>query len=180
MAWVIAMRRGIVARAWRRGGATLASPKATDLALTTITDMRIDDFAHCIDVPVRWSDMDQMSHVNNAAIVTYAESGRIAYFDSLLDGDPKLWRDYGIILAQLNCSFLDQLRYPATVTVGTRVHRIGNTSMELRSGLFNGPVTIASTSDHVVWFDYAKQRPIPIPAELRLRIESRERIAPTP
>jgi acyl-CoA thioester hydrolase len=139
---------------------------------------RLEEFVHRIELPVRWSDMDRMAHVNNAAIVTYAESGRIAYFEELLEYDPKLWNEYGIILAQIDCSFLAQLRYPGEIVVGTRVTRIGRTSLQLRSGIFSHGEPVAATADRVVWFDYVNQQPLPIPDAMRRRIVERERITP--
>lgn len=143
--------------------------------------MNRSDFAHFVTLPVQWGDMDSIGHVNNAIYFRYVESGRIAYFraieatpeDGLFDGE-------GPILADIQCSFIGQLRFPATIDIGTRTTRIGSKSFEIQAAIFvEGEDAPAATSRAVVvWFDYANQKTAPIPGALRQRINDLEVVAP--
>jgi acyl-CoA thioester hydrolase len=42
-----------------------------------------DTFAVWVPVAVRYSDLDQQGHVNNAVYFTYFEQGRLGYFDAM-------------------------------------------------------------------------------------------------
>lgn len=139
------------------------------------------DFAHFITLPIQWGDMDSIGHVNNTIYFRYAESGRIAYFRAIeATGTGGEFDGSGPILADIQCSFIGQLRYPATIDIGTRTSRIGTKSFELQAGIFvQGEDTPAATSRGVVvWFDYENQRTAPIPDDLRQRIFDLEVVAP--
>jgi acyl-CoA thioester hydrolase len=136
------------------------------------------DFAQRISMPVRWGDMDRLGHVNNARFFSYDEDGRIAYFDSLLNQDERFWKDYGIILASIGCDFIAQLRYPATLEIGTRITRMGRSSLGTQSVMFWNERPVAVVKGVVVWFDYQNQKSLPIPEAARELIRAREIIKP--
>jgi acyl-CoA thioester hydrolase len=137
-----------------------------------------EDFKQFIRMPVRWGDMDSLGHVNNATFFTYDESGRLAYFDELARDDPKFFKEYGIILASISCDFLMQLHYPAELDIGTRISRIGRSSMNTQAAMFNGDKLVAVTRGVVVWFNYVAQQTLPVPGHIREWIRGREVVAP--
>ena len=144
--------------------------------------MRVNrsDFAHIISLPVQWGDMDALGHVNNAIYFRYVESGRIAYFNAIgadvgLDGGGE-----GPILADIQCSFIGQLRYPAQIDIGTRTAKIGTKSFTVEAGIFlaGEHTPVATSKAVVVWFDYAHQRTAPLPDSLRQRVLELEAVPP--
>ncbi len=139
---------------------------------------RREDFRQFIKMPVRWGDMDSLGHVNNAKFFTYDESGRLAYFEQLARDDPKFFKEYGLILASISCDFLMQLHYPAELDIGTRVARIGRSSMNTQAAMFNGDKLVAVVRGVVVWFDYVAQQALPVPGHVREWIRSKEVVAP--
>ena len=139
---------------------------------------RLEQFAHQIVIPVRWGDMDAMGHVNNARIVTYGESGRIAYFDELAASDKTFWNDHGMILAHVGVDFVAQLRYPATLAIGTRAAKLGRSSLHMLTVIFSEGSVVAIVKGVIVWFDYVNQKAMPIPDHVRQMIRGRERVAP--
>ncbi|GAC1631340.1 MAG: thioesterase family protein [Nevskia sp.] len=141
-------------------------------------DIRIEDFSHRIRLPVRWGDVDMLGHVNNAKYFTYDESSRIEYFEALGAEDARMWKDYGLILASIGADFVAQVHYPATLAIGTRVVRLGRSSMNTLSGLFLGDTLIAAVRGVLVWFDYVNQKPMAIPEHVRGWIKARETVAP--
>ncbi len=141
--------------------------------------MHRSDFRHLLAMPVRWGDMDVLGHVNNIQYFRYLESGRVAYFEDImrarLDG-----RREGVVLADIQCAFIQQLRYPATVEVATRVSRLGNSSIHLLCALYRQgeEAPVAASRGVLVWFDYPAQRSRPVPAAVRDAVKAFEAIAP--
>ena len=136
------------------------------------------DFGHYIRLPTRWADLDMLGHVNNAKFFTYDESVRLEYFAVLFRDDPKFWKEYGLILARIECDFIAQLHHPATLDIGFRIARLGKSSMGTIAAHFDGERLVAVSRGVVVWYDYANQRTQPIPETVRDMIRGREKIRP--
>ena len=143
--------------------------------------MNRSDFRHVVPLTVQWGDMDALGHVNNVVYFRYAESGRISYFDDLVDHDPAIWGGEGPILADIRCTFLDQLRYPADIEICTRTARLGGKSMTVEAAIFpvDSESAAAALSAVIVWFDYEKQATVQIPDRIRDRVRSLEVVPPT-
>lgn len=141
-------------------------------------DIRLEQFSHRLPLDVRWGDVDMLGHVNNAKYFTYDESSRIAYFEPFGSDDPRMWKDYGLILASIGADFIQQVHYPARLTIGTRITRIGRSSMNTLSGLFVGEQLMATVRGVLVWFDYVNQQAQPVPEHIRAAIRAREAVAP--
>ena len=129
-----------------------------------------------VEVPIRvqWGDMDALGHVNNARYFTWFESARMALFERLrLDsqGIPEV----GPILAHTSCDFLAPVTYPAELVAGTRISRLGTTSFGMDYGIRQvSPGTerpVARGEGVIVVIDYRTGAKVPIPAELRQRLE---------
>src|SRR5262245_36304797 len=122
-----------------------------------------------ITIPVQWGDQDAFLHVNNTVYLRWFESARIAYFDAI--GLRELLATDGIggILASITCHYRIPLTYPETVRAGARVTRIGRTSMTMNHCLVadSSRRVAADATSTIVVFDYAAQRPHPVPDRLR-------------
>lgn len=118
---------------------------------------------------VRWGDMDALGHVNNAVYLSYSETARIAFFDELFADTPSFMNGEGPILASLRCDYHQQLHYPAQIEVGVGIRQVGRSSLELISPVFrvDEDLAVADMFVTLVWFDYAKQRSMPVPERLR-------------
>jgi acyl-CoA thioester hydrolase len=116
---------------------------------------------HRTDIQVRFGDTDALGHLNNTAFAAYAEHARLSLFRSLEA------TAQGFILAHLSIDFLKQVGFDDRVYVLTAVERLGNTSMRLRQEIFASDELAAKARSVVVVFDYASQKPAPIPDPLR-------------
>lgn len=137
-----------------------------------------DRFRHFIRMPTRWGDVDALGHVNNTKFFVYDESARLDYFDGVFRGDPKFWKDYGLILARIECDFIAQLHHPAELEIGLRIARIGRSSMGTEAAHWHGDRLVAVTHAVVVWFDYVHQKTLPLPEPVKALIRAREAVAP--
>ncbi len=140
--------------------------------------MQRADFRHFLELPVRWGDMDAFGHVNNVQYMRYLESGRVAYIGEVL-GVAMEPRE-NIVLADIHCTFLQQLRYPVTVEVATRVARLGNSSLQIVFAIYRrGEEQPVLTGEGIlVWFDFVNDKPIPLPESTRSAICRFEAIPP--
>ena len=129
-------------------------------------------------ISVRWGDIDQMGHVNNAKYFTYCESARMGYFQAVRMFELRESPRHGPALAAANLNFRQQIRWPAELDVYTRVLRIGGSSFTMEYVIVQRDTgeIMADGSGVLVWVDYSVGRSIPLPAELKAEIERYEGI----
>ena len=134
------------------------------------------DFPVVIEQPVAWGDMDSFGHVNNVAYFRYFENARIEYFARLG------WWEYlpqfgvGPIVASTHAKFRRPVAYPDTLSAGARRVVMGDDRFTLRHVLVSRKTGELVTEGEavVVSFDYRAGTKVPIPDELRRRIEELE------
>ncbi len=118
-------------------------------------------------VPLRWGDMDAMSHLNNTLYFRLMEEARICWFNDngfLARSDAD-----GPILAHASCDFLKPMTYPCAARVTQTVVRVGRASMDLAVTLEGDepqPVLYAKGRNVLVWMDYRSGRSAPWPGHL--------------
>lgn len=127
------------------------------------------DFAVVTALPVQWGDQDAFQHVNNTVYLRWCESGRIAYLmQTGLDG-PGERNPIGPILAAIHCNFRRPVTYPDNVRVGTRVTRLGRSSVTMEHVIVSESqqAVVADASSTLVVYDYRSQASQPVPQEFR-------------
>jgi acyl-CoA thioester hydrolase len=121
---------------------------------------------------VEFRDIDGMGHVNNAVYLNYLESAKIDYFRRVL-GLAEL-EEMGIV-GDVRITFRSPAFLGETLSIGTRVSRLGTRSMEFEFAI-RGPddrLVAEAASAHVA-FDYGPRATVEIPADWRRRIEEFE------
>ena len=129
----------------------------------------MDGYPVELEIPVAWGDLDAFGHVNNTVYFRWFESARMAFFERIGIG-PNRPEKVGPIMATTSCDYLVPVEYPATVIVGARVQRIGNTSfvMENEATLEGTPVARGTTV--IVLIDYRSGEKVPVPDDMRAAI----------
>lgn len=124
-----------------------------------------------LEIPVAWGDMDAFGHVNNTVYLRWFESARIAFFEriSIRASRPE---KVGPILASTTCDYLAPVAYPATVVVGARLQRVGNTSFVIEHLATKDGAPVARGSAVVVLIDYRTGEKVRVPDEVRAAITS--------
>ena len=119
-------------------------------------------------VPLRWGDLDAMSHLNNTLYFRLMEEARISWFrenDLILRSGGE-----GPILAFASCDFLKPMHYPCDAMVTHQVTRVGRSSLDVEitiEGDEATPLLYAKGKNVLVWVDYASGRSAPWPETLR-------------
>jgi acyl-CoA thioester hydrolase len=132
-------------------------------------------FKFKMKLDIRWSDMDEMRHVNNAVYLTYFEQARVYYFHEACQWD---WKEIGAILANAHVDYLRPVIFPNPTFVYVRTSKLGNKSFEVSyiiTSEENGVEKLTTTGYTVmVLFDYATNKSVPMPEHLREKIKSYE------
>lgn len=125
----------------------------------------------CLDLEVRFRDIDSMGHVNNAVFMTYFEEGRKAFLHKVLNiVDPA---DYPFILARLSCDYLRPIKLGDEVSLQLWIGEIGEKSFTFKYAIVDredGHKVYGKGQSVMVCFDYRKNRSTRIPAEFQERI----------
>ena len=136
----------------------------------------LPNFPAIATIPVQWGDQDLFKHVNNAIYFRWFESSRVEYwhksglFEALED------IGFGPILASVTCNYKRQIKFPDTVLVGTKVEKLGISSVTLAHEVFSESNNAVSANGKsvIVLFDYEKQHPVPIADDIRSIFETFE------
>lgn len=139
-------------------------------------------FPVVVDQAVAWGEMDYYRHVNNVVYFRYFENARLEYFRQL--AWDQFERDTGVgpILAATQARFRKPLTYPDQIAIGARIAEIGTDRCTMEYLLYShGLQAVAAEGQGtIVTYHYAEGRKVPVPAELRRRIEAMEARASGP
>jgi len=113
------------------------------------------DFVH--REHVRFRDVDEMGHVNNAVFLTYIEQARIAY---LLGFDARVT---DMILARAEIDFRAPLRTGDELEIGVRPLAVGTKSFQLEYHVRSGNTLAAEAKTVIVSYDYETGRSVELP-----------------
>ena len=127
-----------------------------------------------MDIPVAWGEMDAFGHVNNVVYLRWFETGRMAFFSQVGVSLRDIEQGAGPILTHTSCSFRKPVTFPDTITVHTAISRIGTKSFVMQYRVESHALgdTAAEGDGTVVWFDYGQGTTVPVPDELRARLEA--------
>jgi len=115
---------------------------------------------------IRNSDTDQFQHVNNAAIASFCEAGRMALFETPILQEAIA--GLNVVVVKLTISFERELFYPGAVQVGTCVTVIGNTSFQVSQGLYGIQGRFATSEATCVMMKRAGHKPVRVPDTVRM------------
>lgn len=141
--------------------------------------MEEKNFKHKIKINVRFSDLDAMRHVNNAAYLSYLEEARISYFNDIL-GRPKNSLNFGAVIARIEIDYMQPIVLGDELEILTRVSLLGNKSSTVEHLIIvirgNERIQAAAAVTRLVSYDYKKLQSMPIPDEVKEKIKLFENI----
>lgn len=109
---------------------------------------------------LRYADTDRQGHVNNAVFSTMLETGRV---EILYDPKtPLASPDCAFVIANQRLSFHAEINWPGRVDIGTRVLKIGRSSITLEQTLFQNERMSASAKTVIVQMNETTRRPEPL------------------
>jgi acyl-CoA thioester hydrolase len=131
------------------------------------------DYPHSLVVPTRWNDNDVFGHLNNTvyyvAMDTTATRWLLGAGGLDLEGGTT-----AAVVASSGCEYRASAAFPDALLVGMRCDRLGRSSATWGFGLFregDGALLALGRWVHV-FVDRATMRPVPVPDDLRARVEA--------
>jgi acyl-CoA thioester hydrolase len=126
---------------------------------------------HVIEFTVRWSDLDALGHLNNVAVVTMCETGRVEFCNDLGLSDGT---GLGFVLVSLHVDYRAQGFYRDVLALRTRAERVGRTSFTLGQRLLRSAddVTVAEAESVLVVLGEDRMTPTPVPDAWRELLEA--------
>lgn len=119
---------------------------------------------------VRFNDLDPLWHLTSTAFMVMFETARILFVRTAGEAckvDPVGW-----MLVNANITYLSQVHFPSTVRIGTRVQRIGNSSLTTVQGMFNADRCAATLVTTLVLVDRDLDRATPLPEDLKQHLQT--------
>ena len=120
----------------------------------------------------RWHDNDAYGHVNNVLHYAFFDTAvaRFLIEEAVLDiaTSPAV----GLVV-ETQCRYLAPIAFPDRVTCGLRCARIGTSSVRYELAIFRNDEDVAAAEGYFVhvFVQRGAQRPVPIPAVTRERLE---------
>ena len=109
---------------------------------------------------LRYGDTDRQGHVNNAVFATMLETGRV---EVLYNPDRPLWSEgCSFVIVNLNVNFLAEITWPGRVEIGSRVAKIGRSSITIEQALFQDGRCVGTAETVVVQMNDAEKRSHPL------------------
>ena len=122
-------------------------------------------------IQIRFSDTDAMGHINNAVYHVYLEHCRVRFMDAL--NLPKTNDDTRppIILARTEIDYLKPGFMGDNIVVSGWLSAVGNKSFTMKFRIEAGERALARAVGIQVWYDYAADRSVTIPDDVRILFE---------
>lgn len=125
----------------------------------------IDDFPIRTYDKLRYADTDKQGHINNAVYSTFFETGRVEFIKRAHEASEH--DDAEFVIAQITIKYLQETHWPGTVEVGSRVKRIGTSSLVVEQALFNEGRLCAAGESVVVQINTSTRKSQPFDDAMR-------------
>jgi acyl-CoA thioester hydrolase len=115
-------------------------------------------------IPMRWGDMDALSHLNNANYFRFIETARVDWFTSL--GIVASGKGEGPLIVNAFCYFYQQLQYPGEVLLKLYASDVARTTFETWATFArsDAPERIcAAGGGTTMWVDFERQKATTLP-----------------
>ena len=126
-------------------------------------------FNHIVPLQVRYNDVDQQGHINNAVTMEYFDLGKSLYFESVgISVTPD--SDFTVLIVHYDVDFVGQMHFHDRMEVCTRLERLGNKSVTLCQEVrVDGTPCVVC---HTVLSGYSRssRKSAPIPDDVKARI----------
>ena len=129
---------------------------------------KISDYKYKTPIPIRFSDIDAVGHVNNAIYLAYFEIARLNYWKEIIDWN---LREHGVIVGRSEVNYLKPITLDDEIVCYVRTTRIGNSSFDMMHLLAritpNGEEICTTGKTVCISYDYSLNKSVSIPLKER-------------
>ena len=130
-----------------------------------------------VELRIDWSEQDLYGHVNNITYFKYTQAARLEYLEKIGLSEGYMRKKIGPILAATTCQFKKQMFFPGKIKVCSGVKFIKNSSFGLHHLIKDQDGEIVAEADDIlVTFDFAKNKKVNCPDDVRQKIEALENL----
>jgi acyl-CoA thioester hydrolase len=127
-------------------------------------------FVHRLDV--RFRDCDPLGHANNAVYLTYLEQTRLHCWRALWGFGQAGSTVPGVIMARAEIDYRRPAQYGQTLEIRMSVAALGRTSFTYDYEIVDEEGRVMANARTVqVMYDYQAARPVPIPDDIRQKMQ---------
>lgn len=149
----------------------MSLPRLLDTYLTvpawfnprTRSQPALEDYPIRTKEKLRFADTDRNGHVSNAVFAVCCQNARM----ELLHDRSRvpLPIDAQFVIARLTLEFLKEMHWPGMVEIGTRLERVGTSSITMDQSLFLGEECVANATSTVVLIGRSTRSSTPFPSD---------------
>lgn len=120
----------------------------------------LETYPITVEVEPRFQDLDPLGHINNVAMAGIFEAGRIKF--NHLNGTAGARRGEGHrwLIAQVSINYIGEAHFPAMITIGNAIARVGTSSWDIASAAFQHGKCVATCDCTLVYTDANGARPL--------------------
>jgi acyl-CoA thioester hydrolase len=117
-----------------------------------------------IEEQVRFSETDQLGHVNNTVFAVYFEVGRSTWFTrSGIYGQDRVT----LVIVRTTIEFLHPILWPGAVRIGTRMSKSGRSSFDMEQVMLQESKLAGRAVSTMVLVDKESGNSVPMPDDVR-------------
>ena len=133
---------------------------------------------HSLPLQIRFNDVDQMGHVNNAVIMEFFDLGKEDFFRQ--HGLAPESGDFTVMIVHYEVDFQSQIHFHDNISVRTSVERFGNRSFTLRQEIVEDHTERLCAACRTVMSGYSRltHTSAIIPDDLRQRLSENADASP--
>lgn len=132
-------------------------------------------FKHIMPIQLRFSDVDQLGHVNNSVYFSLYDLAKSTYFQEVMK-DRVPWSNGRVVVANIQANFLSSIYLHEKIAIQTTTTHIGNKSFTLLQHAVNTETQEVKCICQTIMVGYDKGSGLscPIPVEVRDALETYE------
>ena len=141
-----------------------------ELPQRKILNIKNKDKMHITPIQLRFNDIDQMGHVNNAVIMEFFDLGKSEYFTAI--GLPPEEGEFTVMVVRVEVDFHKQMHYHDHIHVTTLVDHFGTKSLAMRQQVVDSETGEPFATCRTVMSGYSRttQKAAVIPDTIKERI----------
>lgn len=129
----------------------------------------METFKHIIPLQVRYNDVDQQGHINNAVIMEFFDLGKSHYFETVgISVTPE--SDFTVLIVHYDVDFVGQMHFHDHMEVCTRMEKLGNKSITLHQEVRSEGKTCVSCHTILSGYCRSTQSSAVIPDDIKEQI----------